>query len=118
MRRSKEEIIAAILEVCLTGVNKTAIVHKCNLNFNLASTYLNSLVEKGFISVTEHPCKTYKTTDKGKEILKMSKALHDLTFSIYGNSDYSLSLILPAILAFYRVINFLALAMASEINYG
>jgi predicted transcriptional regulator len=33
MRRSREEIVSEILDVCLNGANKTRIVYQANLNF-------------------------------------------------------------------------------------
>ena len=48
-RRSKFDIVIAILDVVSGGATKTKIVYKANLNFNLATKYLDFLLEKGLI---------------------------------------------------------------------
>lgn len=73
MRRSKGEVIAKILEVCLTGSNKTRVVYGSNLDFKTVSPYLDSLVKNGFIAIRDGIPKKYKTTDKGKELLASIK---------------------------------------------
>jgi len=48
-RRTKFDIVIAILDVVSGGATKTKIVYKANLNFNLATKYLDFLLEKGFV---------------------------------------------------------------------
>ena len=78
MKRTKEQIITSVLETCLTGANKTVIVYKSNLNFRTVIPYLESLTKRGFISIIEGSPKTYKTTDRGKELLGGLKEINEL----------------------------------------
>ena len=69
-RRDKVEIMADILNACIHGANKTAIVHKANLNFKIVDTYLELLLQKDLISVEHNGVTSYKTTKNGKKFLK------------------------------------------------
>ena len=80
MKRSRNEIIEAILTICKDWTNKTKIVYGCDLNFNNAKPYLAFLIEKGLL---EHAPSingrdSWKITDNGLaylEILKTTKEL-------------------------------------------
>lgn len=72
MRRSRIDIIIDVLEVAVTGVNKTAVVYKTNLNFKLAEKYLGLLQKQGLV---ENTVNKYKTTEKGKIFLEKAKEL-------------------------------------------
>ncbi|MFB3766271.1 MAG: winged helix-turn-helix domain-containing protein [Methanotrichaceae archaeon] len=78
MSRSKGEIIANILEICLTVSSKTVIVNGSHLNFRTLNPYLDSLVEHGFIAVIEGDPLKYETTDKGKELLAVIRKTNEL----------------------------------------
>ena len=69
-RRDKVEIMADILNACVHGANKTAIVHKANLNFKIVDTYLELLLQKDLISVEHNGVTSYKTTKNGMKFLK------------------------------------------------
>jgi len=71
-RRSKFDIIIAILDVVSGGATKTKIVYKANLNFNLATKYLDFLLEKGLIIVDGS---SYVITEEGKTFLEKAKEL-------------------------------------------
>ena len=77
MKRTKEEIIVKVLESCLNGPGRTAIVYGCNLNFNTVKPYINSLIKGGYIIAVEGPPRRYETTDKGKELLNRLKEVHE-----------------------------------------
>ncbi len=69
-RRSRHEIIMAILEVVVDGANITKIVYKANINFKMAKNYLNYLIEKELIEVLSvNGRDVYKITEKGKSML-------------------------------------------------
>jgi predicted transcriptional regulator len=74
MRRTKEEIIASILKICLSGSSKTVVVYQSNLNFKTVDPYLNSLMKNGLVAAMDGK---YKTTDKGKELLATIKDAHE-----------------------------------------
>jgi predicted transcriptional regulator len=69
-RRSRTEIAVDILRVSMKGIRKSHIVCEANVNFNIASKYLEILNEKEFIS---HENGLFITTDKGKVFFEMAK---------------------------------------------
>ena len=71
-RRTKFDIIIAILDVVSGGANKTKIVYKANLNFNLATKYLDFLIERGLVRTDSS---RYEITDEGKVFLEKAKEL-------------------------------------------
>jgi len=70
MKRSREVIISDILDICMLGANKTKIVYQANLNFRTVNPYLDMLMEKGLIDLSEGRKNMYVTTDKGANMLK------------------------------------------------
>lgn len=77
-QRRSGEIEARILELCLDGLGKTAIVYNSNLNFATANRYLKSLKSKDLIEVIPGERPIYKTTQKGKSVLKYIKKIKDI----------------------------------------
>ncbi len=71
-RRTKFDIVIAILEVVSGGTNKTKIVYRANLNFNLATKYLNFLLEKGLVRTDGS---RYEITGEGEIFLEKAKEL-------------------------------------------
>ena len=71
-RRSKFDLVIAILEVVSGGATKTKIVYKANLNFNLPTKYLDFLLKKGFVRTDGS---RYEITEEGKTFLKKAKEL-------------------------------------------
>lgn len=69
MRRSKIDIAEDILRVSMSGAKKSHIVCNANVNFNIASEYLEMLKEKEFIRLENG---IYITTDKGKSFQEIS----------------------------------------------
>ena len=78
MKRTKEQIIVAVLETCLLGASKTIVVYKSNLNFRTVNPYLEALTKRGFIAVIEGPPRKYQITDRGKELLSGLQEIHKL----------------------------------------
>jgi predicted transcriptional regulator len=70
MNRSKQEIIAKILDICVKGANKTKIVYEANLNFRTVNIYLDLLNQKELIKVSHGENVIYETTPKGMNLLK------------------------------------------------
>ncbi len=77
MKRSKEELIESILEICKEPSTKTRVVYQANLNFRNATPYLDMLIYAGHLEASEPPIR-YKTTQKGIEFLERIKSLHAL----------------------------------------
>lgn len=71
-RRTKFDIVIAILDVVSGGATKTKIVYKANLNFNLATKYLDLLLERGLVRTDS---RRYEITDEGKVFLEKAKEL-------------------------------------------
>jgi len=71
-RRSKFDIIIAILDVVSGGATKTKIVYNANLNFNLATKYLDFLLEKGLVRTNSS---IYEITEEGETFLEKAKEL-------------------------------------------
>jgi len=74
-RRSSLEITADILRIALHGALKTRIVYGANLNFRMATDYLERLEKSGLLI---RDGRIYKTTCKGRKYLKRYKELRDL----------------------------------------
>ena len=77
--RSRTDIAAAILEIALEGAIKTKIMYKAFLSFPQLKEYLALLEERGLLEhlVSDHE---YRTTEKGKEFLKMYKDIGQIMF--------------------------------------
>jgi predicted transcriptional regulator len=71
-RRCKFDIVVAILDVVSSSATKTKIVYDANLNFNLATKYLDLLQERKFIRINGN---VYEITKEGKTFLKKAKEL-------------------------------------------
>lgn len=72
-KRSKQEIIAQILEVCLERSSKTRIVYQVNLNFRTINPYLQLLLKNELLDMVIEEQKLYKTTAKGEILLESIK---------------------------------------------
>lgn len=69
-KRSKETIIAEILDLCVDGAGKTRIVYKTNMNFKTAGSYIDKLITTGLLQIINRDITVYETTEKGREILR------------------------------------------------
>jgi predicted transcriptional regulator len=77
MKRSKQEIIAQILEVCLESASKTRIVYQVNLNFRTINPYLEILIKNNLIEVGKGEQTLYNTTQKGADLLETIKKVNE-----------------------------------------
>ena len=80
-RRCRLEIIIDILGVISSGATKTKIVYEANLNFNIATKYLDLLQEKKFIRKNSD---VYEMTEDGQMFLDKAK---ELQIQISGSSS-------------------------------
>ncbi len=71
-KRSKEQIISEILEICCEGANKTAIIYKTSSNSTNVSTYLRLLTKNKLVRANR---REYITTSKGIEMLDNLKKI-------------------------------------------
>jgi predicted transcriptional regulator len=80
MNRSKQVIIWKILKTCKIGSTKTRIVYQANLNFKTAIPYIDLLIKNDFLETVPGKNVLYKTTDKGKFMLKKLEEINLLLF--------------------------------------
>ncbi len=71
IRRDKLDIILRILEVGNTPVKKTHILYKAGINFYQLSRYLDLLLKTGMMEEIETPYVAYRTTEKGRVLMKL-----------------------------------------------
>ncbi len=74
-KRSKETVIADILELCISGASKTRIVYRTNMNFKTAGSYIDKLISIGLLQIAIDDQTVYKTTERGREILRGIKSI-------------------------------------------
>ncbi len=81
MKRSRQEIFSQILDICLTGANKTKIVYQANLNFRTVNPYLDILIKNQHLIETGQGAQIlYKTTSKGTYLLESINKINNTLF--------------------------------------
>ena len=75
--RSRTEIVSMILEAANGGATKTKIMYKAFLSYAQLKEYLSVLIENNLIEYLEG-IQTYKTTEKGFNLLKMHNEIGEL----------------------------------------
>ena len=87
MKRSREAIITRVLEICIGGASKTAIVYQANLNFHTVLAYINLLIEKQMLEEIDSRPITYRTTSKGITLMEELKSIRSKIPEIYNIPD-------------------------------
>ena len=75
--RGRTEILGNILDSANGGATKTKIMYKAYLSYNQLREYLSILIENNLIKYLDGT-KTYKTTEKGLNLLKMHNEMAEL----------------------------------------
>jgi predicted transcriptional regulator len=75
--RSRTEIVSMILEAANGGATKTKIMYKAFLSYAQLKEYLSVLIENNLIEYLEGT-QTYKTSEKGFNLLKMHNEIGEL----------------------------------------
>ncbi len=75
--RSRTEIVSMILEAANGGATKTKIMYKAFLSYAQLKEYLSVLIENNLLEYSEG-VQTYKTTEKGFNLLKMHNEIGEL----------------------------------------
>ena len=75
--RSRTEIVSMILEAANGGATKTKIMYKAFLSYAELKEYLSVLIENNLLEYLEG-VQTYKTTEKGFNLLKMHNEIGEL----------------------------------------
>jgi predicted transcriptional regulator len=75
--RSRTEIVSNILDAANGGATKTKIMYIAFLSYNQLKDYLSILMENNLLEYIEGT-KTFKTTEKGLNLLKMHNEMAEL----------------------------------------
>ena len=75
--RGRTEIVATMLEAANGRATKTKIMYSAFLSYNQIKEYLSVLVENNLIEYLEGT-RTFKTTEKGLNVLKMHREMAEL----------------------------------------
>jgi predicted transcriptional regulator len=75
--RSRTELVGSILDAANGGATKTKIMYTAFLSFNQLKEYLSLLIENNLIEYLDGT-KTFKTTEKGLNYLKMNNQIEEL----------------------------------------
>jgi predicted transcriptional regulator len=84
--RSRTEIVATILEAANGRATKTKIMYNAFLSYNQLKEYLSVLIENNLIEYLEGT-RTFKTTEKGLNFLKMHNEIGELLHTTIRNDD-------------------------------
>jgi len=76
-RRTKEQIIARILNSCQEGAHKAKIAEIAGLSNDSANDYLNLLTRNGFLEVHSGKLILYQITSRGIELLKHLEVIEE-----------------------------------------
>lgn len=77
-RRNSMEIMMNILEESKSGINKTRLVYRTNLNFLVIRKYMDFLIGRGLLRVEQTQGNLFVTTDKGTEVLTEYNKMRDI----------------------------------------
>jgi predicted transcriptional regulator len=75
--RSRTEIVSSILDAANGGTTKTKIMYIAFLSYNQLNEYLSILIENNLVEYLDGT-KTFKTTEKGLNYLKMHNEIGEL----------------------------------------
>jgi predicted transcriptional regulator len=75
--RGRTEILGNILDAANGGATKTKIMYKAFLSYDQLKEYLSVLIENNLIEYLDGT-RTFKTTEKGLNFLKMHNELGEL----------------------------------------
>jgi predicted transcriptional regulator len=79
--RSRTEIVSMILDAANEGATKTKIMYKAFLSYSQLKEYLSVLIENNLIEYNKGT-KTFRTTKKGLNLLKMHNEIGELLHSL------------------------------------
>jgi predicted transcriptional regulator len=84
-KRSRTEIVGNILNAANGGATKTKIMYIAFLSYNQLKEYLSVLIENNLIEYLEGT-RTFKTTEKGLNFLKMHREMAELLHTTAKNN--------------------------------
>ncbi|HJS64128.1 MAG: winged helix-turn-helix domain-containing protein [Nitrososphaeraceae archaeon] len=83
--RSRTEIVSNILNAANGGTTKTKIMYKAYLSYTQLKEYLSVLIENNLIEYIDGT-RTFKTTEKGLNFLKMHNEMGELLQTTIENN--------------------------------
>jgi predicted transcriptional regulator len=83
--RGRTEILGNILDAANGGATKTKIMYKAFLSYDQLKEYLSVLIENNLIEYLDGT-RTFKTTEKGLNFLKMHNELGELLLTKIKNN--------------------------------
>ena len=83
--RSRTEIVGNILDAANGGTTKTKIMYTAFLSYNQLNEYLSILIENNLIEYLDGT-KTFKTTEKGLNLLKIHNEMAELLQTTFKNN--------------------------------
>ena len=84
--RSRTEIVSMMLDAANGGATKTKIMYSAFLSYTQLKEYLSVLIENNLLEYLEGT-RTFKTTEKGLNVLKMHNEMAELLQTKIGNDD-------------------------------
>ncbi len=82
--RSSTEIVAMILDAANGGTTKTKIMYKVMITYNQLKNYLSIMIENNLIEYLDGT-HTFKTTEKGLNLLKIHNEMLELLHTSVKN---------------------------------
>ena len=83
--RSRTEIVSNILDAANGGATKTKIMYTAFLSYNQLTKYLSVLIENNLLEYRDGT-QTFKTTEKGLNLLKMHNEMGELLYTTIKNN--------------------------------
>jgi predicted transcriptional regulator len=84
--RSRTEIVCNILDAANGGATKTKIMYIAFVSYNQLKEYLSILIEYNLIEYIDG-ARTFKTTEKGLNFLKMHNEMEELLQNTIENNE-------------------------------
>ena len=84
--RSRTEITAMILDTANRETTKTKIMYNAYLSYNQLKEYLSILIENNLLEYVEG-ARTFRTTEKGLNFLKMHREIGELLHTRSKNDN-------------------------------
>lgn len=81
------EIIVSILKEAKSGITKTRLVYRTNMNFFAIRKHMDFLIQKGLLSLDYGSLPLYTTTEKGLEFLSEFDKIKE-TLGIVDDETY------------------------------
>ncbi len=85
-RRSREEIIAAVIRTAKHESRKTSILYGSSLNLMQVNTYLSLLLEKGLLSY-DASRNVYKATERGLQYLRIFEEFVEARYALQERAN-------------------------------